>query len=174
MANIADILKAAKPRERTVRLCLSGDLAGEAARLQDEIARVTGESWEPMSMADRHPARALAEQLAEINRQIKDSETEFRFRYIGDRKYSDLMAAHPAKDENQAFDSETFPRALISASCVDPVMDEDQAAELFEVITQGQVKELFDAAWDVHTSRSGAVPFSLAASALLAGLGGES
>jgi hypothetical protein len=83
------------------------------------------------------------------------------------------MAAHPSKDDNEAFDSETFPRALIAASCVDPVMSEEQVAELFEKINQGEVKKLFDAAWDVHNS-SEMVPFSLLASGLLAALGGES
>ena len=93
-------------------------------------------------------------------------------RYIGDRAYSDLMAAHPADNDNEAFDSETFPRALVAASCVDPVMTEGDVTELFEVINEGEIKKLFDAAWEVHNAAD-VIPFSLAASALLAGLTGE-
>lgn len=172
MASIDDILARAKPRERTVMVCIRGDLAGEAERVQEELARVSTD-WEPGDLADVHPGRDLAARLKELQGQIKESEEPFKLRYVGDKAYSDLMAAHPSKDEGQAFDSETFPRALIAASCVDPVMSEEQVVALFEVINEGEIKKLFDAAWDVHNS-SEIVPFSLLASALLAGLGGES
>ncbi|MFL4904816.1 hypothetical protein ACJ6WF_16915 [Streptomyces sp. MMS24-I2-30] len=171
MASITDILTRARPRERTVMVCIRGDLAGEAERLTAELAR-TSEDWEPADLTEVHPGRELAAQLKTVREQIKAAEVPFLLRYIGDRAYSDLLAAHPSDKDTELFNSDTFPRALIAASCVDPVMTEDQAAELFEVITQGQIKALFDAAWDVHNSAD-VVPFSLAASALLAGLGGE-
>lgn len=172
MASIEDILAEATPRERTVKVCIRGDLAGRAEQLQEELAQVSSD-WEPEDLADVHPGRELAVQLKEVREQIKAAERPFTLRYIGDKAYSDLMAAHPAKDDSQAFDSETFPRALIAASCVDPVMTDEQVTQLFEVINEGEIKKLFDAAWDVHNS-SEMVPFSLLASALAAGLGGES
>jgi hypothetical protein len=172
MASIEDILAQATPRERTVKVCIRGDLAGEAERLQDELSKVS-EDWEPADLTDVHPGRELATALKEIKEQIRAAEVPFTLRYIGDKPYSDLMAAHPGKDDNEAFDSETFPRALVAASCVDPVMSEEQVAQLFEKINQGEIKKLFDAAWDVHNS-SEMVPFSLLASGLLAALGGES
>ena len=172
MANIEDILAEATPRERTVMVCIRGDLLGEADRLQEELSRVSSD-WEPADLADVHPGRDLAAKLKALREQIKAAERPFKLRYIGDKAYSDLMAANPAKEDNQAFDSDAFPRALIAASCVDPVMTEEQVAQLFEKINQGEVKKLFDAAWDVHNS-SEMVPFSLLASALTAALGGES
>lgn len=171
-SSIEEILKRAKPREKTVRICLAGDLAGEAERLADEISR-TSEEWEPDDLTSEHPARVLAAQLKAVREQTKEAEEPFTLRYIGDRAYSDLLAAHPAEDDKEAFNSETFPRALIAAACVQPTMTEDQVADLFEVINEGQIKQLFDAAWDVHHSAE-TVPFSLAASALLAGLIDES
>ncbi len=172
MASIDDILKRATPRERTVLVCVRGDLAGEAERLADELARVS-EDWEPDSIAAEHPGRKIAARLKELQKEMREHEEPFRLRYIGDRAYSDLLAAHPADNDNEAFNSETFPRALIAAACVDPVMTPEQVADLFEVINEGEIKKLFDAAWDVHHSTE-SVPFSLAASALLAGLTGES
>ncbi|WP_263165395.1 hypothetical protein [Streptomyces sp. SCSIO ZS0520] len=171
MADIADVLKRARPREQTVQVCMRGDLSGEAERLTEELARVS-EEWEPSDLAEEHPARAIAAQIKAVREEARQAEVSFRLRYIGDRAYSDLLAAHPSKDENEAFNSDTFPRALIAACCVDPKMTEEQAGELFEVISQGEIKRLFDGAWEVHNG-SGMVPFSLAASALLAGLGGE-
>jgi hypothetical protein len=166
-----EILARAKPREKTVQVCLAGDLAGEAERLQDELARVS-EDWEPEDLTDVHPGRAIAEQLKAVHAQVRQAEEPFTFRYIGDRAYSDLVAAHPADNAQELVDSVTFPRALVAASCVQPTMTEEQVIELFEVINEGQIKQLFDAAWDVHNS-SEVIPFSLAASALLASLIGE-
>lgn len=172
MPDIADILKRAKPRETVARICLAGDVAAEVDGLQDELSRVS-EDWEPGDLTAVHPGREVAEKLAGARERMRGAEVDFRFRYIGDRAYHDLLAAHPPTDEQQAFDAETFPPALIAAACIDPVMTEKQAKELFEVINEGQIKRLFDAAWEAHNGAPEAVPFSLAVSALLAGLGGE-
>jgi hypothetical protein len=170
-SSIEEILARAKPREKTVMVCLAGDLAGEAERLQDELSRVS-EDWEPDDLTSTHPGRAIAEQLKAVHAQVREAEEPFVFRYIGDRAYSDLMAAHPSENAQEAFDSETFPRALVAASCAQPKMTPEQVADLFEIINEGEIKKLFDAAWDVHNS-SDVIPFSLAASALLASLIGE-
>jgi hypothetical protein len=172
MPNIEDILAAATPRERTVQVCIRGDLASEAERLADELATVSAD-WEPADLTDEHPGRAISAQLKAAREAARQAEVPFTLRYIGDRAYSDLIAAHPSSNENELFDDRTFPRALIAASCADPVMTAEQAEKLFEVINEGEIKKLFDAAWDVHNSAEIA-PFSLAASALLAGLGGAS
>jgi hypothetical protein len=166
MTSISDILKRAKPRERTVPICIRGDLAGEVERLAEEISKVSSD-WEPADLTEEHPARALAARLKEVREEAKAAEVPFTLRYIGDKAYSDLLAAHPSQDEGQLFDAQTFPRALIVASCVDPVMTAEEAADLFEVLNQGEIDKLANAAWDVHTSVDIA-PFSLAASALLA------
>ena len=169
MANsIEDILARARPRERTVPVCLAGDLAGEYESLEEELRKVS-EDWEPSDLAEAHPGRAIAERMRALKEQVHAAEVQFKLRYIGDKAYSDLVAAHPSKNDDEAFDSESFPRALIAASCIDPVMSEEQAAELFEKLNQGEIKKLFDAAWDVHNS-SDIVPFSLLASGLLASL----
>lgn len=169
MPSIEDILKAAKPREGIVKVCIRGDLAGEVARLADELSKVS-EEWEPADLADVHPGRKIAAELKKAREAAHAAEVPFTLRYIGDRAYSDLVAAHPSDNDKELFDNRTFPRALIVASCADPVMTGDQGAALFEVINEGEINKLFDAAWEVHNSAD-AVPFSLAASALLAGLG---
>lgn len=172
MPDISDILARVKPREVPARICLAGDVAAEVEALQDELARVS-EDWEPADLTDVHPGRSAAQKLAAARDLMRAAEVEFRFRYIGDRAYHDLLAKHPSSDPAHVFDSDTFPTALIAASCIDPVMTEKQVAELFESINEGQIKKLFDAAWEAHNGAPEAVPFSLAVSALLAGLGGE-
>lgn len=171
MPNIEDILKQAKPRQRIVKVCVRGDLASEVERLTDELANVSKE-WEPSSIAEEHPGRRIAAELHKAQTAAKAAEEPFTLRYIGDRAYHDLLAAHPSDDERELFDDRTFPKALIVAACVDPQMTAEQAEALFEVINIGEQKKLFDAAWEVHNATD-VSPFSLAASALLAGLGGE-
>ena len=171
MPDIKAILKAAKPRERTVTVCVDGALMGEIERLEAEVGRVS-EDWQPTDLTSQHPAAELSAKIAELRAKAREAEVPFLLRYIGDEKYSSMLAAHPPENPEEGFDSTTFPRALIAASCVDPAMSEDDVKALFEVLNQGAIKDLFDAAWDVHNSSS-LVPFSLAASALLAALGGE-
>lgn len=171
MPNIEEILKQATPRQRTVKVCVRGDLASEVERLTDELAN-TSKEWEPSSIAEEHPGRRIAAELHEAQAAARAAEEPFTLRYIGDRAYNDLLAAHPSDNANELFDDRTFPKALIAASCVDPQMTAEQAEALFEVINQGEQKKLFDAAWEVHNATD-VSPFSLAASALLAGLGGE-
>lgn len=169
MPNITEILAQATPRERTVKVCIAGELAGQVEALEAELAQVS-EDWQPSDLSEAHPGRKISEEIAQLREKMRAAEVPFLLRYIGDEAYSDLLAAHPSANPQEAFDSQTFPRALIAASCVDPVMTEKQVIDLFKVINQGQIKDLFDAAWDVHNSSS-VVPFSLAASALLAALG---
>lgn len=171
MPDIKALLAKAKPRERTVKVMLDGATAGEIEGLEAELLEVS-EDWQPSDLAEEHPGRGIAARIAELREKARESEAEFRFRYIGDEEYSSLLAAHPSTSKEELFDSESFPRALIAASCVDPVMTADEAKELFKVINQGQIQRLFDAAWDVHNA-AGLVPFSLAASALLAAVGGD-
>jgi hypothetical protein len=171
MPSIEEILKQAKPRQRTVPVCIRGDLAGEVHQLTEELSRVS-QDWQPVDLTDTHPGREIARKLAAAQEAARAAEQPFLLRYIGDKAYSDLLAAHPSEDDKQLFDERTFPRALIVASCADPVMTPEQAEELFEVINEGEIQKLFDAAWEVHNGTDLA-PFSLAASALLAGLGGE-
>ena len=171
MPSIEDILKQATPRQRTVQVCIRGDLASEVERLTDEVA-AAARDWEPESIADEHPGRRIAAELRDAQAAAKAAEVPFTLQFIGDRAYNDLLAAHPSDNASELFDDRTFPKALIAAACTDPQMTAEQAAELFEVINQGEQKKLFDAAWEVHNGAD-ASPFSLAASALLAGLGGD-
>lgn len=167
MADIADILKRARPRESTVTVCLAGDLAAEVERLEALLARTRQDAWKAESLASADPGTETAQRIADLQSQMADSEVTFTLRALGHRAWSDLMAAHPSEATDQAFDPVSFTPALIAACCVDPEMTVDQVGELFDVLSTGQVKGLIDAAFEVNSEPT-AVPFSLAASAILA------
>jgi hypothetical protein len=169
MADITDILKRAKARETTVTVCLAGDLAAEAERLEAELAAATQEAWGAPSLAAATPgpSQAIAKRIEAVRKKMAASEVVITLRALGYRAWSDLVAAHPSPKDDQAFDPETFSPALVAACAVDPAMTPEQASQLFEVLNQGQVKAVIDAAFEVNSEPT-AVPFSVAASAILA------
>jgi hypothetical protein len=165
MPDIKDILAKAKPREHTVRICLAGDVAAEVERLEAELSATSG--WQAESIADQHPGVALAEQIAEARERMKAGEVEFTFRALGAKAWSDLVAQHPGKTDDDAWDAETLAPALVAASAVDPIMTQSDVDELFEALNVGQRQQLIDAAWQVNGEAT-SIPFSLHASAILA------
>jgi hypothetical protein len=165
MPDISEILKKAKRREKSVFLCLAGDAVAELEGLEKQLAKL-GDAWQPDSLAASDPRIKLAKQVAAAREHVRASETEFRFRALGDREWSDLHAAHPAKEKGQAWDPETFAPALISACSVDPVMTVEQVRELFELLNAGQRDVLWQGAYDANVEATG-IPFSLNASGIL-------
>lgn len=171
MPDITDILKRAKQRETTVQIYLAGDVLAEIERLERKLSDSNADTWKAASLASKNPAAKIAEQIAAARKRLQDSEVEFLFRAMPDQAWSDLLAAHPPQDaDRQQFDVKTFPRALIAACCVDPVMAPEQVDELFGVINQAQRNALFNGAFEANTEGTD-VPFSVTASGILAGLG---
>jgi len=68
----------------------------------------------------------------------------FTFRSLGRTPFRDLLLAHPARDEDHEavsaqsegskapYNMDTFPPALVQASCVDPVLTDDDIEDIFE------------------------------------------
>lgn len=172
MPDISDIIARAKPRESVVPVFLDGSAAAEVEALERQLADLA-DTWEPDSLAATNPAEDLARQIQAARQRMRESQVDFRLRALGDKAWSDLVASHPSKDKSQLFDPTTFPRALVAACCVDPVMDAGQAAELFEVLNEGQRGDLWRAAYAVNAEAT-SVPFSVSASGILNSLNGAS
>lgn len=165
MPDIKDVLAKARPREHTVRICLAGDVAAEVDRLEAELASLS--QWQPESIADQNPGVEIAERIAAARQRMTEAEVEFTFRALGAKAWSDLVAQHPGKTEDEAWDADTLAPALVAASAVDPAMSQADVDELFEALNVGQRQQLIDAAWQVNGEAT-SVPFSLHASAILA------
>lgn len=165
MSNIDEIIASTKPVEKSVTVCVRGDLNVKIEELERELASV--KDWKPASLADASPARALAEQIEATREEMQQHEHVFRFRAQSAKAWSDLLAKHPPrKGRDEAFNPETFGVACVAACAVDPEMTEEQAGKLADVLNQGQWDDLTSAAWTANV-RSVDIPFSLAASAIL-------
>lgn len=159
--DIESVLAAARPRETTLRLCMAGDLGAEADRLVVELDRLG--NWKPSSLADVDPRAALAAELDAIIEQMRAAEVEFRFRALPRQEFSDLIAAHPPKEEGKAFDPDSMQVELVARACISPAMTMEQSAALFDVVNETGRDELFNAAFAAQ--RAGTrIPTSRAAS----------
>lgn len=158
-----DVKAKARPRETEVTLCLAGDVAVQADRLAEQLELAAAHA--PSSLADVDPRRELQAELDKVHKAMRDSEVVFRFRALGRVAYSDLLAAHPARPgtDDGAWNVDTYPHALIAATCLEPAMTVEQVEQLDELLNQRQRNELFDAAWRAQVGET-RVPSSRAAS----------
>nr|BFD90715.1 hypothetical protein KitaXyl93_20750 [Kitasatospora sp. Xyl93] len=167
--DIEDVIKGSSLRETTVPLCLAGQLQGEYEALERQLtdpAALVGDSLAGS------PRTAVASRMEELRAEMAEHLVEFRFRALPHEAWSDLLAAHPG-GEGRAFDPATFGPAAVAACAVEPAMTVEQYQRLAEKLSFGQQEALLDAVWELNTQVVRAVPFSLLASATVAGLGGE-
>ncbi len=160
MSDLQRLKKRAKPRQRTVKLCLDGDLSNEWGRLADAYdAAVRADARE-----NRNPeAPALAEQMDAL-RDRMDAETEpFTLAQIGYQAWTDLMIESPPTDaqieRKLDHDPAAFQPKAIAASLVTPDLDDGEFADLLPLLTAEQVGKLWDACQAVNTGDN-RIPFS--------------
>lgn len=168
MADIAEVLKKAKPPERTVELYLDADLAAQHDDLSRQLAEAQqAEAGATRKMGDVPLSRQLAERIQGLQEEMKASAVTFRMRGLSAYKRDEWESAHPPREgKDERFNLITGLAPLIAACCVDPQMTVEQAQELIENLGEGQTDQLFRAAWEA-TFGGGLVPFSVAASVTL-------
>lgn len=165
MVSLEDVIGQARPPEASVALCLRGDLAGR----HEELVRQLGQSrdagdWVPDTLSDANPNVELAGQIRDLEAEMAEHQTVFRFRGVGQHAWRELVRAHPARTgvhpPETNFNADTFPAALIAASLYDPqVASVQQVERLLSVLTQGQLDQLVITAFAVNTG-SGEIPKS--------------
>jgi hypothetical protein len=168
VTTIDDLLAEITAREKTVKVLLRQDLLAEHARLDAELV----ETLNVDAQENRDPlGPALAERLVELEAEIEAAKRPFRFKAVGKRAWADLLAQHPPT-KDQARDHprldhnpETLPAAAIAATCVDPVITPEQAAQLEQALNLTQFEVLWAACLEVNVG-GGDSPKSLAAGSI--------
>lgn len=101
-----------------------------------------GDVLEAAADPDRRPS-------ASVEVVAGDDEFTFELRALSFRQWADLLAAHPPtaaqqKDlPNADHNPDTFPPAVLAATCVEPVMTVEQAAELLDGLHPSQRDKLW-------------------------------
>lgn len=173
MAEISDIIGQIRRPEKTVPICLAGDLQAEFEELERDLAlaREAGRPSEGTLAGGANPmATTIAQQIMELRERMREHTVVFRFRGLSSKAYSDLVAQHPPTEEEKEkgldIGWDTFPAALIAACAISPAMTAEQARRLSDELTQAQWDALFSGAFSVN-KRDVDVPFSYGASAVL-------
>ncbi|MFE2563026.1 hypothetical protein [Streptomyces mirabilis] len=158
MPDISELLAGASPREVTVQVCLAGDAGAELEAAEAELGQLR--EWQPTSLAETNPAFALQERVEAARQRVRETAVEFKFRALGHRAYSNLLAAHPApKDSKEPYDASTFLPAVLAACCVEPSLTPAQVDRLLDVVNDGTARTLFATALAVNEEPS-PIPFS--------------
>lgn len=167
-----DLLKQAKLPERSIPICLRGDLTAdhEAAERDLEAAQ-----RRPVDSLAGNGVGPLVERIEALEAEMAEDTYPFRLRALPKPTFRALVAAHPPRRDPETGDvnaddaplnlnRETFFDALIRACVVDPDLTDDEWTELLgERLTDRQVGDLEDAAWFLNRDKVD-VPFSRAAS----------
>ncbi|MFG3050320.1 hypothetical protein ACGFZP_05100 [Kitasatospora sp. NPDC048239] len=164
----AAILARVRPRTETVTLYLDGEAAGRISQLESRFAALA--DWQPESLAEPDPRRAIAEEIVELQDRIRDSATDFTLRALPPEAWSDILALHPGRHAQELYNPLTLPPALVPACLAEPAMSPEEYEQLTEGLNQGQRDQLELAAWQVNNEAT-SIPFSLAASALRSSTG---
>lgn len=170
-AAIADIISQVKRPEKTVQICLAGDLQAEFEDLERDLQIARDQPAEGTLAGGANPmATQIAQQIMELRERMREHVSVFRFRGLPRKAYSDLVASCPPSDEDREkgaeVDWEKYSVAVVAACAVEPAMTVDEAGQIADVLTQAQWDSLVTAAFSVN-KRDVDVPFSFAASAIL-------
>ncbi len=116
-----------RPVRQSVRVPMRADLLDEIRQLEEQIQR----EKEIDKRENRVPvAVGLARRIQELETELADSEVLFVFEGIGAGKLTELIADHPATDEQKlqaeadgmraTRNEQTFQPALLALSCIEP------------------------------------------------------
>lgn len=155
------LLKRSRPR-RVVPVVIDEDAHREYEDASDAYTILKAQELpetDPELMAARERYEAAEEALNEAT-------VEMVFEAIGRRDYENLLMEHPpsTEQEKQAkeagekvdYNIDTFPPALVAATCIEPKFSEEEAYELFEQSTGPECMVFFTAAMAVcGTTRVG-------------------
>lgn len=177
--NFKALLAEAKLPERTVPICLRGDLAADHEIAERELEQAQKRTADSLA---GNGASAIAARIEALEAEMREHTYEFRLRALPRHEFRTLMSGHPPRDSDEqtkkddapfGVNRETFFPALIRASAVDPELSDAEWSDLLdERLTDYQFQELAITAWMLN-AREVDVPFSRAASRLRQATGGE-
>lgn len=173
--NFDEMRKRGRLPERSVDICMRGDLVAAHEQLEEELEAVQ-RGPDANTGIEGGEAMDIAGKLRAVEDLMREETYRFRLRALPKREYRALKAKHPPRkgddgdvvDQDLLFDvnMETWQEPLVRACLVDPVLDDTAWAETVEVLSDRQYEQLVLAA--VKANRTGVdIPFSRAASNLL-------
>ncbi|WP_045746385.1 hypothetical protein [Actinoplanes rectilineatus] len=141
MTTIQEKLDAARLPERTISICLRGDLVAEHEIADAELEQL---QKQPVQRLGGDGRAALRERIRALEAEMAEATEVFRLRAPTRRQYRALVAAHPPRrnekdevdeaDQVMGLDRSTFFEALMRVSTISPDMGVDIEAYFKELI----------------------------------------
>jgi hypothetical protein len=134
---------AARP-EFVVPLVLRADIAAQIDELENKLLELRHEELDTLAGDPR--AKQIADEIAALIEESKDSTIKIKFRGLRRKQWSDLLAKYPPTDPTKfRYDPKIF-EAAVPECWVEPDIDDDTRDKLLEELTDGQ--------WDTSARRS--------------------
>ncbi|MDT4991417.1 MAG: hypothetical protein QOH97_1309 [Actinoplanes sp.] len=176
MKNFKAMLAEAQLPEKTVDVCLRGDLFAEHQAAEAELEQAEKAAELSNSLDGGAPVAELVERIEAIEATMREHTYPFRIRGLASAKFRALKAEHPPrKDDDGAVvqsdrfvgaNIDTFFDALARRCTLDPELTEADWRELAdEKLTESQLDEIGSVAFRLSVGEV-SVPFSQAASRL--------
>lgn len=176
MTDFKTLLAGAKLPERTVPICLRGDLTAEFEDLERQLEEALRT---PANSLEGDGSAAIAERMEELRQEMKAHTYPFRLRAMPHPKWREFCAQHPPRKDDEGgvderdrilgVNAETFWPAVVRQSLVDPQLDDSEWQALLDgALTDRQFSDLADTAWGLNR-RDVDIPFSPAASRMTRG-----
>lgn len=167
LKNFKAMLAEAKLPERTVEICLRGDLIAEHQQAERDLERAKKAAGNSLA---GDGSGEIAERIQALEAEMQDNVYPFRLRGLPGPDFRAFKAEHPIRIEDGeankqdavfGFDIETGFTPLTRMCLVDPEPDDETWALLLGKLTENQFEELAACAWflnrgDVDVPKSSA------------------
>ena len=150
MADIEEVLGRVVRAERTVEVCVRGDLAEKVRQLHEELAAAM---LYDLEHNEPDTAPEVRDRIDEAKAEADTATVTFKVQGIPSSEWRRLVAEHPPADDDLdgwRWNLETFPPAALAAACLDPVMNEVQADRLAGALSDAQWQKLWNAVLAVN------------------------
>lgn len=171
--DVEALIDAAQPAQRSVPLCLRGDLQSAYEELERRLEAAEDTDMGD-SLASGSATAGIEAEMAALRDQMRSSTITVVMRALPRKAYRKLMSLHPPKRDDEGkvdpqdatvgFNMDTFFDPLIRACWAKPEISKTRMNLLLdEKISDRQWQRLGRTAWDVNTEDVD-VPFSSAGS----------
>lgn len=146
MVDFDDLRSKARRRRETAKVLLDASLISRHADLEAALAAAIEHDSRHGGDYGPGTSRPLAAEIETLEAEIEAAQDTFVFESVGAARWYALLAEHPPTKEQKALGADrnpdTFLPAAIAASCVDPVMSDEDVAWLADALTAGEWAKL--------------------------------
>jgi hypothetical protein len=160
---IKDILKSKRRNRISVDIALDPTLKPHIQKLERELRQARRDD-----QRENRPPQApqIAKRLEQVEQELEDSIVTLTFEDIGRARFEALIESHPPTDDqikrhgdSLSWNPETIAPVLIAACSADPEISLEEAEQICEEWSTGDVQLLFNAALQVCLETA-SVPFT--------------